>query len=117
MQCVRCSHPLPPRADRCLRCFALNPDNAPLHDFGPIVFGCQAPDSGNAEILAKYGTPEQKERFLRPLLENEIVSCFSMTEPDTPGSDPTQLKTRGVRDGHQRENDVIPRPARQSTFD
>jgi acyl-CoA dehydrogenase len=61
--------------------------------FGPIVFGCQAPDSGNAEILAKYGTPEQKERFLRPLLENEIVSCFSMTEPQG-GADPKVFTTR-----------------------
>src|SRR6202007_2610995 len=48
--------------------------------FGPTVFGCQAPDSGNAEILAHYGTPEQKARYLQPLLDNEIVSCFSMTE-------------------------------------
>jgi acyl-CoA dehydrogenase len=61
--------------------------------FGPIVFGCQAPDSGNAEILAKYGTPEQKERFLRPLLENEIVSCFSMTEPQG-GADPKVFTTK-----------------------
>src|SRR5947208_5136245 len=45
---------------------------------GPIVFGCQAPDSGNAEILAHYGTKELKQRYLEPLLANEIVSCFSM---------------------------------------
>src|ERR1700676_413772 len=49
--------------------------------FGPVVFGCHAPDSGNAEILAHYGTPERKKRFLQPLLDNEIVSAFSMTEP------------------------------------
>ena len=48
--------------------------------FASIVFGCQAPDTGNSEILAHYGTPELKERFLKPLLNNEIVSCFSMTE-------------------------------------
>jgi acyl-CoA dehydrogenase len=66
--------------------------------FGPVVFGCQAPDSGNAEILAHYGTPEQKDRWLRPLLDNEIVSCFSMTEPQG-GADPKVFTTRAVRDG------------------
>lgn len=55
--------------------------------FAPSVFGCQAPDSGNAEILAIFGTPDQKRRYLTPLLENEIVSCFSMTEPQG-GADP-----------------------------
>ena len=59
--------------------------------FGPIVFGAQAPDTGNSEILAHYGTPEQKRRYLKPLLENEIVSCFSMTEPQG-GADPLVLK-------------------------
>src|ERR1700704_6366127 len=49
--------------------------------YAAIVFGCQAPDSGNGEILAHYGTPEQKKRYLQPLLDNEIVSAFSMTEP------------------------------------
>jgi acyl-CoA dehydrogenase len=63
------------------------------------AFGCQAPDSGNAEIIAIAGTPEQKERWLRPLLAGDLFSAFSMTEPDTPGSDPTQLQTRAVRDG------------------
>jgi acyl-CoA dehydrogenase len=63
------------------------------------AFGCQAPDSGNAEILAIAGTPEQKERWLEPLLAGELFSAFSMTEPETPGSDPTQLQTRAVRDG------------------
>src|SRR6476469_3022990 len=65
-----------------------------------IVFGCQAPDSGNAEILAHYGTPEQKERFLKPLLDNDIVSCFSMTEPQG-GADPKVFKTTAVRDGDE----------------
>jgi acyl-CoA dehydrogenase len=65
-----------------------------------IVFGCQAPDSGNAEILAHYGTPEQKERWLEPLLDNKIVSCFSMTEPQG-GADPKVFKTTAVRDGDE----------------
>jgi acyl-CoA dehydrogenase len=65
---------------------------------GPVVFGTQAPDSGNAEVLAHYGSPELQERFLRPLLEGEIASCFSMTEP-AGGSDPTGFTTRAVRDG------------------
>lgn len=65
-----------------------------------IVFGCQAPDSGNAEILAHYGTPEQKERFLKPLLANEIVSCFSMTEPQG-GADPKVFTTQAVQDGDE----------------
>jgi acyl-CoA dehydrogenase len=67
-------------------------------DFAPVVFGCQAPDTGNAEILAHYGTPEQKARFLQPLLDNEIVSCFSMTEPHG-GADPLVFTTRATRDG------------------
>ena len=53
----------------------------------PVIFGCQAPDSGNAEILAHYGTQEQKDRYLEPLLNNEICSCYSMTEPQG-GADP-----------------------------
>jgi len=66
--------------------------------YAPYVFGCQAPDSGNGEILALAGTPEQKERWLHPLLNGELRSAFSMTEPETPGSDPTQLRSRAVRD-------------------
>src|SRR5213596_3483864 len=65
----------------------------------PSAFGNQAPDSGNSEILALAGTPEQKERWLDPLLAGDLRSAFSMTEPHTPGSDPTQLATRAVRDG------------------
>ena len=64
-----------------------------------LVFGCQAPDAGNAEILWQYGTEEQKERWLRPLVAGEARSFFSMTEPDVSGSDPTGLRTRAVRDG------------------
>jgi acyl-CoA dehydrogenase len=67
--------------------------------YAPPAFGCQAPDSGNSEILALAGTEDQKERWLYPLLRGEVRSAFSMTEPDTPGSDPTQLRTRAVRDG------------------
>ena len=63
------------------------------------VFNCNAPDTGNAEILAEFGTEAQKKEFLVPLLEGEARSCFSMTEPDTPGSDPTALRTAAVKDG------------------
>jgi acyl-CoA dehydrogenase len=64
----------------------------------PSVFGCQAPDSGNAEILAAYGTPELRERYLSPLLNGEIASCFSMTEPQG-GADPGVFTTRAELDG------------------
>ena len=66
-----------------------------------LVFGCQAPDAGNGEILHLFGTDEQKERWLRPLVAGEIRSFFSMTEPDVAGSDPTGLRTRAVRDGDE----------------
>jgi acyl-CoA dehydrogenase len=69
--------------------------------FAPNAFGCQAPDSGNSEVLALAGTAEQKERYLEPLLAGDLKSAFSMTEPDTAGSDPTTLKTRAVRDGDE----------------
>ncbi|MEA2340759.1 MAG: acyl-CoA dehydrogenase [Solirubrobacteraceae bacterium] len=67
--------------------------------FAPNAFGNQAPDSGNSEILALAGTPEQKERYLHPLLAGDLKSAFSMTEPDTAGADPTQLRTRAIKDG------------------
>ena len=66
--------------------------------FAPTVFGCQAPDTGNAEIIAHYGTEEQKRRYLEPLLNNEIVSAFSMTEPQG-GSDPLLFTCSAVEDG------------------
>jgi len=65
----------------------------------PLAFGNAAPDSGNSEILALAGTPEQKDRYLHPLLAGDLKSAFSMTEPGTAGSDPTLLQTRAVRDG------------------
>ena len=68
--------------------------------WAPTIFGCQAPDSGNAEILAHYGTEEQKALYLAPLLENHISSCYSMTEPHA-GADPTLFTTRAELDGEE----------------
>jgi acyl-CoA dehydrogenase len=65
----------------------------------PLAFNCSAPDTGNAEILAEHGTDEQRARFLEPLLEGAVRSCFSMTEPETSGSDPTGLAARAELDG------------------
>jgi acyl-CoA dehydrogenase len=67
--------------------------------WAPLVFGCQAPDAGNAEILNLFGTPEQRERWLRPLVAGDVRSFFSMTEPEVSGSDPTGLRTTAVREG------------------
>jgi alkylation response protein AidB-like acyl-CoA dehydrogenase len=69
--------------------------------YAQLVFGCQAPDAGNAEILHLFGTDEQKQRWLKPLVAGEIRSFFSMTEPEVPGSDPTTLRTKAVRDGDE----------------
>ena len=66
---------------------------------GLYVFGCQAPDAGNIEILHQFGTDEQKEKYLRPLVEGKIRSCFSMTEVELPGSNPVMLDTTAVKDG------------------
>src|SRR5688572_8167551 len=68
--------------------------------WAPSVFGCQAPDSGNAEILAHYGTDEQKGKYLQPLLDGGISSCYSMTEPHA-GADPTLFTTQAVKDGNE----------------
>ncbi len=66
---------------------------------GHYVFWCQAPDAGNVELLHMFGTPEQKEQYLRPLVEGKIRSCFSMTEVDMPGSNPVMMETTAVKDG------------------
>jgi acyl-CoA dehydrogenase len=63
------------------------------------IFGILAPNSGNQKILVKYGTPEQKTKWLEPLVAGTMQSCFAMTEPDAPGSDPRSLRTRAVREG------------------
>ncbi len=66
---------------------------------GHYVFGCQAPDAGNIEILHRFGSDEQRQRWLDPLCKGEIRSCFSMTEPGLAGSNPTRLACTAVRDG------------------
>ncbi|MDD5167663.1 MAG: acyl-CoA dehydrogenase family protein [Syntrophales bacterium] len=67
---------------------------------GHYVFGCQAPDAGNIEILHKYGTERQKEKYLKPLVDGDIRSCFSMTEVELPGSNPVMMDTTAVKDGN-----------------
>jgi acyl-CoA dehydrogenase len=65
----------------------------------PRIFNCAAPDTGNMEILAEFGTEAQKKKYLQPLLDGKIRSCFSMTEPEVSSADPTQLTTLAKRDG------------------
>ncbi len=69
-------------------------------NFVPRIFGCQAPDTGNAELIAHFGNDEQKRKYLMPLLEGDIVSCFSMTEPQG-GADPQVFKCRAWREGNE----------------
>src|SRR5919204_480787 len=72
-----------------------------MSPWAPIVFGNQAPDSGNSEVLAHFGSPEQKERWLQPLLDGRMRSGFSMTEAEHAGSDPTQMSTTAVLEGDE----------------
>src|SRR5205823_9741380 len=79
--------------------FALVSEELGRTPIGHYLFNCQAPDIGNMEILREHGTAEQKQTFLNPLVRGEIRSCFSMTEPEFPGSNPTWMITAAVKDG------------------
>ncbi len=79
--------------------FALVSEELGRSPLGHYLFGCQAPDAGNIEIIHEHGTAEQKEKYLLPLVKGEIRSCFSMTEPDCPGSNPVVMACRAEKDG------------------
>ena len=69
--------------------------------YGPYLINCQAPDEGNMHTMLHFATEEQKEKWLRPLCEGTARSCFSMTEPEVAGSDPTQIQTSAVKQGDE----------------
>ena len=69
--------------------------------YGPWVMNCQAPDEGNMHTLLHWATPEQKEKYLRPLCKGHMMSCFAMTEPEVAGSDPTLIQTKAYQDGEE----------------
>ena len=79
--------------------FALVSEELGRTPIGHYLFNCQAPDIGNMEILLAHGTPEQKEKYFAPLARGDVRSCFSMTEPEHPGSNPAWMSTRAVKDG------------------
>ena len=79
--------------------FALVSEELGRTPIGHYLFNCQAPDIGNMEILMAHGTPEQKEKYFAPLARGEVRSCFSMTEPEHPGSNPTWMSTTAMKDG------------------
>ena len=79
--------------------FALVSEELGRTPIGHYLFNCQAPDIGNMEILLSHGTPEQKREFFEPLARGDVRSCFSMTEPEHPGSNPTWMSTTAVKDG------------------
>ena len=79
--------------------FALVSEELGRTPIGHYLFNCQAPDIGNMEILMDHGTSEQKEKYFEPLARGEVRSCFSMTEPEHPGSNPTWMSTTALKDG------------------
>ena len=81
--------------------YALVSEELGRSPYGHFVFNAQAPDAGNMEILIEFGTPDQQQQWLRPLLQGDIRSCFSMTEPDRPGSNPVWMDTTAVLDGDE----------------
>ena len=80
--------------------FALVSEELGRTPIGHYLFNCQAPDIGNMEILLTHGTSEQKEKYFGPLARGDVRSCFSMTEPEHPGSNPTWMSTTAVKDGN-----------------